>query len=72
MVSFMSKKLFGNNIKPDCGYCDNYNTEGENGFCEVKKEIKKGKCRKFIYNPTLRVPNIEAKLMQFSKEDFEI
>ncbi len=68
----MSKKLFGNNIEPNCLYCNNYNNETETAFCEEKKEIKKGKCRKFSYNPTLRTPNIEAQLMQFNKEDFEL
>ncbi len=68
----MSKKLFGKNIEPNCTYCDNFNTDAESAFCEAKKEIKNGKCRKFSYNPTLRTPNIEAQLMQFSKEDFEI
>ena len=68
----MSKKIFGNNIEPNCFYCDNFNTSGENEFCEAKKKIKNGKCRKFSYNPTLRTPNSEAKMMQFNKEDFEI
>lgn len=66
------KKLFGNNIVPDCGYCDNYNTDGEQNFCEAKKEIKNGKCRKFLYNPTLRTPKGEADMMEFNKEDFDI
>lgn len=66
------KKLFGNNINPDCEYCDYYNKDGEQNICEAKKEIKNGKCRKFLYNPTLRTPKSEAKIQQFSKEDFEI
>ena len=68
----MAKNLFGNNIEPDCEYCDRYDKSGDEFFCSAKKEIKNGKCRKFIYNPTLRTPKGEAELMSFSKEDFEI
>lgn len=68
----MSKKLFGNNIEPNCEYCDRYNKDGESYFCEAKKEIKNGKCRKFSYNPTLREPKGYAMLEKYSKEDFEI
>lgn len=65
-------KLFGNNIKPDCIYCKN-GTDAKSGYiCTVKKQIKNGKCRKFIYNPTLRVPETSAQLQKFTKEDFEI
>lgn len=63
-------KLFGNNISPDCVLCDNYDESA--GMCLKKKEIKNGKCRKFAYNPTLRVPGSEARMMHFSKEDFEL
>lgn len=68
----MAKKLFGNNIEPNCEYCDRYNKDEGAYYCEAKKEIKNGKCRKFAYNPTLREPKSEALLSQFSKEDFEL
>ena len=68
----MKKPLFGNNIEVNCAYCDNY-TEGAEGFyCRRGRQIKKGKCSKFAYNPTLRVPKGEARMMQFSKEDSEL
>jgi hypothetical protein len=65
-------KLFGNNIKTDCSYCCN-GTDAQSGIiCLAKKQIKKGKCRKFKYNPTLRVPKASEPLPKFTKEDFEI
>lgn len=66
-------KLFGNNINPDCSYCCN-SADAHSGYiCIVKKSIKKGKCRKFSYNPTLRVPKSEAVIKkEFTAKDFEI
>lgn len=65
-------KLFGNNIKPDCSYCCN-GADAQSGYiCIKRKSIKKGKCRKFEYNPTLRVPESSAPMQKFSKDDFEI
>ena len=68
----MSKKLFGNNIQPDCSYCDNllYNENG--AYCKKGKEIKNNKCRKFQYNPLLRTPKNAPAMMSFSKEGFEL
>lgn len=68
----MKNKLFGEHIQPNCNYCDNFNRDGNNSGCLKNKQIKNGKCRKFAYNPILRMPKSEAKMMQFKKEDFEI
>ena len=68
----MKKNLFGNNIEVDCGYCANFLEDEEGFYCKKDKSIKNGKCKKFDYNPTLRVPKGDLPLMQFSKEDFEI
>lgn len=68
----MKYDLFGANIEVNCGYCDNFVTDGEALGCKLGREIKKGKCRKFIYNPTLRIPKAEVRMMTFTKEDFEI
>ena len=68
----MKKSLFGKNIDVDCACCDNFK-EFEGAFVCVKgRQIKKGKCSKFSYNPTLRNPREEAPVMRFTKEDFEI
>lgn len=67
------KKLFGNNIETDCSYCQNFNRDSENQGCMLGRQINdKGKCRKFDYNPTLRTPKAEARMLEFSKEDFEL
>ncbi|MBQ9673904.1 MAG: hypothetical protein IJV39_04680 [Ruminococcus sp.] len=68
----MKTKLFGNNIKPDCSYCSNGSDIQSGYICNERKQIKNGKCRKFKYNPTLRIPETTAQLQKFSKEDFEI
>lgn len=67
-----SKKLFGNNIIHSCSYCQNSVVESETEFCKVKKKIgPKGKCPKFVYNPTMRKVNLKA-LEEYSAEDFSL
>ncbi len=68
----MKYQLFGANIEPNCAYCDNFSADENNFGCLKNRDLKNGKCRKFIYNPTLRIPKSEARMMQFSKEDFEL
>ncbi|MCH5298672.1 MAG: hypothetical protein J1E96_02805 [Ruminococcus sp.] len=68
----MKKVLFGNNIEVDCSYCANYFEDEEGFYCQKDRVIKNGRCKKFDYNPTLRVPKGDLPLMQFNKEDFEI
>ncbi len=68
----MKNKMFGANIAPKCEYCDNFSRDQSSYGCLKKREIKNGKCRKFEYNPILRTPKSEAKMMQFKKEDFEL
>lgn len=68
----MKYKLFGANIQPDCNICDNFRRDSNNLGCVKNRTIKNGKCRKFDYNPILRTPKSEAKMMQFKKEDFEL
>ena len=68
----MKKKMFGNDIIPNCNYCKNFIVTPEESYCEYSKTIKKDKCRKFKYNPLLRVPQTAPAMMTFSKEDFEI
>lgn len=67
----MSKvKLFGNNIEVSCDYCSNSQIQGNCQFCTVNKTLKNGKCRKFIYNPIMRVPKTLNKLPRYSEDDF--
>ncbi len=66
------KKLFGNNIKPDCEYCDYAKFENESYFCTKNKTIINEKCKKFQYNPLKRVPKASPALQQYSPDDFRL
>ena len=67
------KKLFGNNIDPNCEYCDNCEEAGQNiKMCKAKKEIINGKCRGFKYNPLLRTPQQISNLPKYNPKDFEL
>ena len=66
----MKKKLFGNNIPADCSYCKNMDPDSDAMNCIKNKEIINGRCKKFNYNPFLRVPKGKPKMMEFSMEDF--
>lgn len=65
-------KLFGSNIKPDCSYCCNGLYDGESYVCSAGGTIKNGKCRRFYYNPTLRVPLKKQETAKLSPEDFKL
>ena len=65
-------KLFGNNIEIKCEYCANSADAPSGYICTLRKSIKNGKCRKFKYNPPLRVPKSTEALPEFKKEDFKI
>lgn len=65
-------KLFGENIEVSCEYCCNGANAQSGYICTKNKSIKKGKCKKFVYNPTLRVPKSTEIIKEYSKEDFEI
>lgn len=66
------KKLFGNNIKPSCEYCEMSSFFEGNIVCNKNKEIANGKCRSFEYAPLKRVPKSTPVLQQFSPEDFTL
>ncbi len=66
------KKLFGNNIDVSCNYCQNAVFDNECCYCSANKIIKNGKCKKFEYNPTLRLPKRETPMPSFSALDFII
>ena len=67
----MSKvKLFGNNIEVSCDYCANSQIQSGCQFCTVNRVLKNGKCRKFLYNPIMRVPKTQNMLPKYSEDDF--
>lgn len=68
----MKKKLFGQNILPDCSYCDNAVFENQMAFCKKNKRIQNGKCRAFRYDPLMRTPKSSHIKKNYSIEDFKI
>ncbi|MDO4748566.1 MAG: hypothetical protein Q4A12_05255 [Eubacteriales bacterium] len=65
-------KLFGNNIEVSCNYCAHSQINNGNQFCTKNKVLKKGKCRKYEYNPFMREPTRTNALQKFKPEDFEL
>ncbi len=66
-------RLFGNNIEPNCDFCDNCEKADDIiKICKAKKEIINGKCRGFKYNPLLRVPTQVSNLPKYDPKDFEL
>lgn len=66
----MKYSLFGKNIKPNCGYCDNLIFTEDGNFCIRNRENNNYKCKQFKYNPLLRVPKADPVMMKFSREEF--
>ncbi len=65
-------KLFGNNIPVSCDYCAHSQINNGVQFCTMNKVLKNGKCRKYVYNPIMRVPMRENTLPKFKPEDFAL
>ncbi len=72
----MAKKtFFGNNIEPSCTYCSwgNISHDGNMILCEKQGIVETNySCKKFVYDPILRIPSSQPILKEYSKEDFEI
>lgn len=66
------KKLFGANITPNCAYCDNSSTEEGVVFCKKNRQFENNKCRKFKYNPLLRVPKHTVLKQTYNENDFKL
>lgn len=60
----MKKKLFGNNIKPSCKYCQLGSPLEEDKIqCEKFGVVKTyDSCKKFVYSPLKRIPKKEILL----------
>lgn len=66
-------KLFGNNIEVNCEYCAHSIMQDDVQFCTINKVLKKGKCRKYQYNPTMREPkSANINVGKYSPEDFAL
>lgn len=76
LVKYMRNKkraIFGETIEVSCEYCQNGRRNDDNFVCLAKKTIKNGKCKKFIYDPILRIPKgINPNMQEFTPEDFKI
>lgn len=67
------KKLFGNNIKPSCKYCE-LGKQGDGDTIECSKfgAVKAyDSCKKFVYNPLKRVPKKELSLAKSAVNDID-
>ena len=60
----MKKKLFGNNIKPSCKYCELGTAMGDDKIQCSKFGVVKSydSCKKFVYSPLKRIPKKEIQL----------
>ncbi len=68
-------KLFGNDIQPQCEYCNNGSTasDGEMVLCSKKGVVTKDfSCKKFEYNPFKRIPKRRRSLGSFTAEEFKL
>lgn len=65
------KKLFGNNIKPSCKYCELGTAgEGDKIHCSKFGDMKSyDSCKKFVYSPLKRVPKKELQLANSAVND---
>lgn len=66
------KKLFGANITPSCSYCANASLEQGIVFCSKNRQFENNKCRKFKYNPLLRVPKHTTIKTTYNENDFRL
>ena len=70
----MKKKLFGNQISPDCSYCEHGAKKSDGSYsCAQNRTMPfKGGCKAFRYDPLKRVPKAGPKLPAYSPEDFSL
>ena len=66
--------LFRKDIDPRCAYCARGSRIGEDKVACVKRGIVAPEyhCRRYEYDPLLRVPKRQPKLPSFSAEDFSL
>lgn len=71
MLGKKKKKLFGNNIQADCGYCSHNTGAGEKHACAFGHSPD-GVCPNFSYDPLMRVPRALPPLREYDEKDFKI
>lgn len=70
---FRKNYLYSKSIEPHCAYCSHCTKDTEHqGVCDLRGIVAlAGKCRKFVYNPLMRVPPKPARIRgRFTDEDF--
>ncbi|MDO5548222.1 MAG: hypothetical protein Q4F79_07010 [Eubacteriales bacterium] len=70
---FRKNYLYSKTIEPHCAYCSHCTKDNEHqGVCDLRGIVAlAGQCRKFQYNPLMRVPPKPARIRgRFSDEDF--
>ncbi len=70
---FRKNYLYSKSIEPHCAYCAHCTKDTEHqGICDLRGIVAlAGKCRKFVYNPLMRVPPKPARIRgRFTDEDF--
>ena len=72
----MSVELFGNNIEPACKHCESarLHIDGKHEvLCERRGVVGENyHCRKYVYDPTKRIPKPLKPLERFDMDDFSI
>ena len=72
----MSTTLFGKNIEPACKYCESaiqHVDEKRQVLCEKYGVVRaEYSCRKYVYDPTKRIPKQLKPLEKFDAEDFSL
>lgn len=72
---FGKSPLFGSRIEPACRYCAHAreSTDGRMILCQHRGVTAPySSCRRFRYDPLLRVPARHAVLPKYDKSDFEL
>ena len=70
---FRKNHLYSKDIDPHCAYCSHCTKDNEHqGVCDLRGIVAlAGSCKKFQYNPLMRVPPKPARIRgRFTDEDF--
>lgn len=67
------KKLFGNNIAPDCTYCL-YSEKNSGGklICRYGSPTMGTVCQRYMYDPLKREPKTLPDMPKFTADDFKL
>ncbi|WP_418666700.1 hypothetical protein [Allofournierella sp.] len=72
---FRKKTFYGADIPPACGYCEHGRRAADPRMilcCKRGVVSPYYHCKRFCYDPLLRVPRRQPKLPSFTAEDFRL